>query len=397
MESECVPPALRPAGPADRAAGQPARLVGSPGTPDEVARLLAYCAERGLAAVPRCGATKIDWGTPPARLDVLIDLSRLAWPAPEQVPENQVATFPAGTALRDAQASLGDSGYQLCLDPPSVHATVGGVVATDEAGPLRHRYGPPSRQVLGLRVALPDGRVVTLGRDIAPLFCGTGGALGVIVGATLPIRPRPARRRWVRRPVRSPLELRDLVGDLLRADLPVAAVEVDLPTSLDAGALCVLLEGDSELVAAAERPLVEALGGEGQPGPAAPTWWGRYPFGPTDIAMRLCAPPAELHGAIYALRDAAGRSLPIRGSAGAGCLHAALPASTPVERLGGILEATRHALLGRGGSLVVLRAPLPHRAELDLVGPVPGAEAGRLLKGAFDPAGTLARPWPGIG
>ena len=67
-------------------------------------------------------------------------------------------------------------------------ATIGGVVATGDSGPLRHRYGAARDLVLGVTVALPDGTVAraggkviknVAGYDLAKLFAGSFGTLGV--------------------------------------------------------------------------------------------------------------------------------------------------------------------------------------------------------------------------
>ncbi len=384
---------LRVARPGEAVGGRQARLVGSPADPRALARLLAGCAADGLVVAARGAASKIDWGPLPARLDVLLDLARLVGPV-EHESDNQLVRLPAGLPVRAAHARLSGTGQRLTLDPASVEATVGGVLATDEAGPLSHRYGPPSRQLVDVELALASGELVTVGPPLAPLLSGALGAFAVLTAATLRLHPRPARRRWLHRPVGSPLELRDLIGDLATADLPVAAVEVDLPATLEPGTLCVLVEGDGRLVARVGELVGEVLGGDVLTTLAAPAWWGSYPFGAGDIALRLRAPLGDLHAPMYALRDAAGRTLPIRGSAGSGCVYAALPGSLSVARVAGILQATRDTLFARGGTLEVLRAPYRHREALDLRGPVPGAALGARLKATLDPTGALARRWP---
>ena len=64
---------------------------------------------------------------------------------------------------------------------------------------------------------------------------------------------------------------------------------------------------------------------------AAPDWWGRYPFEPDDVALKIATPIADLYAALYALRDAAGAPVSVRGSAGVGVFYAALPAE-PAHR-----------------------------------------------------------------
>jgi glycolate oxidase FAD binding subunit len=90
----------------------------------------------------------------------------------------------------------------LALDPPDGGATVGGVLATGDSGPLRHRYGAPRDLVLGVTVALPDGSVAraggrviknVAGYDLGKLHTGAFGTLGLIAEVNLRLHPRPER------------------------------------------------------------------------------------------------------------------------------------------------------------------------------------------------------------
>ena len=61
--------------------------------------------------------------------------------------------------------------------------------------------------------------------------------------------------------------------------------------------------------------LATALGAGATVSEIAPRWWGRYPFDRRDVALRISVRVADLHAAVYALRDAAGAPVPVRGSA----------------------------------------------------------------------------------
>ena len=89
----------------------------------------------------------------------------------------------------------------LALDPPlgpDAAATIGGVVATGDSGPLRHRYGAPRDLVVGMTIALADGTIArsggkviknVAGYDLAKLFAGSFGTLGVIVEVAVRLHP----------------------------------------------------------------------------------------------------------------------------------------------------------------------------------------------------------------
>ncbi|MEV4626513.1 FAD-binding oxidoreductase [Micromonospora sp. NPDC049523] len=402
----------RPAGMADGVAGAPAAWVAAPGTAEAVGAVLRAAADRALSVVPRGAGTKLDWGAPPSRVDIVLDTGRLAgvW---HHSGEDMVAEVGAGTPLRAVQAALARTGMRLPIDAPSAEATVGGVVAADETGPMRHRHGSPGDRLFGVSYVDATGVLhhaggwaagETAGHDLARLLCGSNGALGVLVSATLRVQPVPASRIWVTRQVRSPLEMYNLVRLIHGSWLSPAAIEIDLPregptgsrgshpagSALVAGSLAVLLEGGQADVGGRVARLVELLEGDSRVHTAAPSWWGRYPFTADDVALRIDVPSADLHAAVYALRDAAGTPIPVRGSAGLGVVYAALPGYLAPEQIASILSVVRRVLLARNGRCVVLSAPPRIRREIDFWGQLPTLPLLRRVKERFDPDHRLA-------
>ena len=74
-----------------------------------------------------------------------------------------------------AQAAFAQAGQMLALDPPlgaDASATIGGVVATADSGPLRHRYGAPRDLVIGMTVALADGTIAKSGGKVIKNVAG---------------------------------------------------------------------------------------------------------------------------------------------------------------------------------------------------------------------------------
>ncbi|TWJ24608.1 glycolate oxidase FAD binding subunit [Micromonospora endolithica] len=418
----CGPPFARLAGPADEVAGRPARWVAVPGGPHAAAEVLRLAARHDLSVVPRGAGTKIDWGAAPDRVDIMLDTGRLAGIGHRAVGGATVEVG-AGTPLRAVQATLERTGRRLALDAPSPGATLGGVLAAGEAGPLRHRHGTPCDQLVGLRYLAAGGDLVNAGGgaeglELARLLCGSQGALGVLVTAALRVQAVPASRVWVTRPVWTPLEVHDLVRTVLAARLDPAAVELDLPAGAGprpqrdgraesmsrhpsmtgrattgpahAGSLVVLLEGGPADVAERAGKLRSLFGSGTTTGHSAPVWWRRYPFAPGDTALRIEVPIGDLHAAVYALRDAAGGPVPLRGSAGLGVVHAALPGSTAPDRVASILAAVRGVLLARQGRCVVVSAAEPVRRAVDLWGELSGLARLRAVKEHLDPHRRLA-------
>lgn len=404
----------RSAGAADRIAGATPRWVTVPGAADQVSAVLGVAEEYNLGVLVRGAGTKVEWGATPSGIDVVLDTARLAGVRTHR-PAELSAEFGAGTSLDEVATQLGRTGHRLSLDPPSAAAggTVGGLVATGESGPLRHRYGPPAELLLGATYVRADGAVVQTDRaapgrpastDGPRLLCGSYGTLAVLTAARFRLHPTPPARVWVSRSVWTPLEVHDLVGELLGAGALPSAVEMDLPAAprvpiprqrgpqgmRGPGTLAVLLEGTSEGVSTRAESVADLLGGDADVHATPPPWWGRYPFGAGDVALQLTVPIADLHAAVYALRDSAGTIVPVRGGAGMGVVHAALSGQTSTERVAAVVGAVRRVLIARGGTCLVLAAPPEVREAVDLWGESPSLPMLRRVKQRFDPNNRLS-------
>ena len=84
------------------------------------------------------------------------------------------------------------------------------------------------------------------------------------------------------------------------------------------------------------------------------------------VALRLSVSPADLPAMVYALADAAGGPVPVRGSAGLGSVHAVLPGTLPAERLDAIVDTLRHVLMARNGRAVIVSAPPDLAAQVEM-------------------------------
>ena len=174
-----------------------------PGSPEEAARLLKALGEAGRAVRPLGGRTKQDWGGVGEPISVELETGGMA-----KILEHNVgdltAVLQAGVPLAEAQAAFAEKGQMFAVDPPlgdTSAATIGGLVATADSGPLRHRYGGVRDLVLGITVALSDGTVAKAGSkviknvagyDLGKLFAGSYGTLGLILGVTIRLHPKPA-------------------------------------------------------------------------------------------------------------------------------------------------------------------------------------------------------------
>ncbi len=129
-----------------------------PTTEEEVAELLAEADATGQSLIPRGGGTKLGWGRPAQGEFLSVrELDRMI----AMEPGDFVCVAQAGMRLADLDAALrAEPGHRqrLMLDPPhGADATLGGIVATNASGPLRHRYGAPRDLVIGARMVLADG------------------------------------------------------------------------------------------------------------------------------------------------------------------------------------------------------------------------------------------------
>lgn len=169
-----------------------------PETFDELAETLAECARAGRSVRVVGGGTKRGWGTPRA-VDVEVSTSALDRVVAHNTGD-LTAVLEAGVPLAVAGEQFAAAGQMLALDPPADGATIGGIVATGDAGPLRHRYLGVRDLVLGVTVALSDGTIAksggtviknVAGYDLAKLFTGSFGTLGAILQVAFRLHPLP--------------------------------------------------------------------------------------------------------------------------------------------------------------------------------------------------------------
>ena len=272
----CGPDFARVARSVDVVAGRRASFVAIPATTQSVADTLRLADDRGLAVLPRGSGSKIDWGIPPLGVDLIVDTGRLSgmW---NHRPDDLVAEVGTGTPVSAVQAALALRGQRLAVDPPSRNATVGGMLAVNESGPLRHRFGGPADQVD--RIGYVDLTGEAADSDGEAGRPGIADVQGVITSATLRLQPLPAARRWVTVPVSTPLQVYNLVEEALAQDVDPSAIEVDLPTPSTArttaqppGSLAILLEGTLTSVTDRAAKLTKTLGETAQRTEIAPAW-----------------------------------------------------------------------------------------------------------------------------
>src|SRR5262245_44284228 len=183
--------------------GVPVNATIEPQDEDDLAAVLAALGDARCAAIPRGAGTQLGFGNPPQRADCFLSLAAFAR-IDELDASEGVCHAGAGTPLADLRARADEAGWELPLDDAGRGGTLGGALATAALAPRALGFGRPRDVVLGCEVVLADGlrtrcggRVVknVTGYDMAKLYVGSLGAIGVITGAWLRLAPKPEVER----------------------------------------------------------------------------------------------------------------------------------------------------------------------------------------------------------
>ena len=252
--------------------------------------------------------------------------------------------------------------------------------------------------MLGATVVRADGVVAhagskvvknVAGYDLAKLFTGSYGTLGVLTEVTLKLKPMPAARRFVVASYPGPADLVAPLQTVLASQAVPSAIEVERPSPDSPVQLAVLVEGRPRPVEQRSNA-VAALLGTDDIRPVAPPGWGQLP-GPVTLKLTsvLSGVPALVQRASSLALDQAPAAR-IAGSAGSGVLFIGLPAEVAAPELSAMVHGLRSICAGFGGHTTVLRAPATLKSVVDVWGPVPGIDLMRRLKEKFDPARRLA-------
>ena len=181
-------------------AGLPALVVRARSVA-EVQAVARFATAHGTALVTRGGGSGLAGGAVAGTGSIVLDLSSLDRIV-ELRADDHVAVVEPGVVTADLDAAAAAHGLFYAPDPGSVGiSTIGGNIATNAGGLRGAKYGVTRDAVLALDVVLADGRLVHLGAgtlkhvagyDLLSLLVGSEGTLGIVVGATLRLRPRPA-------------------------------------------------------------------------------------------------------------------------------------------------------------------------------------------------------------
>ncbi|MBV8205662.1 MAG: FAD-binding oxidoreductase [Acidobacteria bacterium] len=178
--------------------------VVAPETPEQIARVLQACTEEKIAVVPVGSGLHQHYGNPPQPPFVAVGVSGISQ-VEHYDPGDLTIGIGAGATLREVEALVAANGQWLpVLSYPgrcaSGGATVGGMLATAQHGPLKHAFGGVRDFCIGVRFTSGDGkrgkgggRVVknVAGYDFMKLMIASYGTLGIITSASFKLFPRP--------------------------------------------------------------------------------------------------------------------------------------------------------------------------------------------------------------
>lgn len=380
-----------------------------PASVSELAAVLARESQAGRTVAIAGAGTKAAWGGVAAAADVTISTRSLDGVVAHRHGD-LTATVMAGAPLAAVNRELARHGQWIALDPPFAgEATVGGVVATNDSGPRRHRFGAPRDQIIGIEIVRADGVVAksggivvknVAGYDLGRLMTGSFGSLAVIASATFKLYPLPPASRTV---VVEFDDVNGAKGSAERLQRVVSALTASqlTPTALEVAThpVRVLVRFESieaaadQQAAQAERLLVSAGPRTSVEFDDSSIWaeHARRPWVGAGAVVRLTMMPSEVGPTLgwldTTLRDGDWEAV---GRAGVGVLL--LRIGGDVAQQSKTIASLRDRVPHGRGSVVVVRPSDDLKRAVDVWGP-PGDALPlmRAVKAQFDPDGILNR------
>ena len=390
---------FRPGTAADRVDGEVPPQVAEPDSPEAFAAVLAHASTERLVTVIRGGGTKLSWGRPPATVDLVISTSRLTRLIAHRHGD-LTTTVQAGMTLRDLNAALSAERQWLPVESAFSEATIGGMVATNESGPSRHRNGTPRDLIIGITLALTDGRLVkaggtvvknVAGYDLGKLMSGSHGALAGIVDVTFKLVPVPQTSATLVASYTDPAALTRDVAAIDASQIEPAAFDVrcdaEAPLQLKLRVATSPAARDAQLAAA--KALVSGQASLLTDMAERETWAAQIdaPWH-GDATVRFSWLPAALPKVLAILSE-------IRDTDSVSVTFAGRVIGAGLARLSGDTRALAAAVRRLRassdlGHVVLLRGSRELKEMVDVWGPPRSSDgAVRALKQMFDPAGIL--------
>jgi len=364
----------------------------------QIAEILRFANTSGITVTPSGRGTKLGWGNPVAA-GIRLDLRRIDT-LREHPWQNMTCTVEAGCNWAVMQAELARHGQMVALDPlwPE-RATVGGVVAANDGGALRLKYGGLRDLIIGMTIVLADGTIAksggkvvknVAGYDLHKLMTGSFGTLGVIAEVNFRLHPVEANTRTWTAVAPDPA----LFAAPLRAllDSQMTPTSVQLRVRKQECALDIRIAALPECMDEHAASLRRIFGRIELTESSQAVWQARQELFGTESAVVLKASllPSEVCPVSSELQQwAAGDGMEIAIVARATGLMTVALKSAPGAATA-LIEHLRWRLHGRGGNVTALQIPQELRGGLEVWGCDSSAlPLMREIKRRFDPNRTL--------
>lgn len=384
----------------DSVCGVRPQFVAEPEDEQQLASLLSCANEMGVVVIPRGSGTKLDWGNPPKKAEVVLSTARIdrilehAW-------ADLTVTVQAGCTVQALQNTLAQHGQRLACDCLwHDRSTIGGVLSTNDSGALRLRFGALRDLVIGVTLALPDGTLASsggkvvknvAGYDLPKLATGALGTLGIITRAVFRVHPLPHRARTLSFSAESLQIMQQHVLAIQDSQLAHTALQVRCAAGGRPNA-DILFEATEAGLSAQESQLRNLLASTRAEKVAESVWnarqqlWSLADGGVIAKVSILSAEIANLAGELQQIANTQKlRWQMVVQATGIGTLRLdgePEPLSAAVGKLRAKVEA-------QGGSLVILHRPRA-LASLETWGnPGDALPLMRAVKQQLDPKGTL--------
>ena len=369
----------------------------APADAGQIAEVLRFANANALIVMPSGSGSKSGWGHAVAP-DIELSMKRLS-EVREHAWQDMTCTVQAGCGWAAMQDQLRRHGQMVALDPlwPG-RATVGGIVATNDSGPLRLKYGSLRDLIIGMAMVLADGTIArsggkvvknVAGYDIHKLMTGSFGTLGVITEVNFRLHPLEEHARtWTALLSKGSARLEQF-REPLRAllDSHIVPSCVQMRVSEHECAVDVRVAGLPGCFDEYDTRIRDIFGGIALTDSAETIWAARQQlFDKNDaLILKISMLPEEICPVSAELQQWRSGSTEVSLVAQATGLMMVSMASPPEIALA-LLDHLRERVDPRGGSVVVLQAPSQLRGKMDVWGPDRGTLAlMREIKHRFDP------------
>lgn len=392
--------------------GREPQEVVFPESTEQAAGMLYTAAEHQRAVSPVGAGAFLHIGGLPRRYDLTLCLQRMNRILDYQ-PTDMTVSVEAGIPLARLQQVLGEQNQWLPVDPPwPERVTVGGLIAMNLSGPSRLSQGTIRDFLIGIKVIRANGTIIksggrvvknVAGYDLAKLYCGSFGTLGVIAEATFKIRPRPETQTVISSSFATAEQAMAVVLQVLGTELQPTLLEL---ANFDVGGghrsrtssyrLFIGFAGSTEEITYQQGRLQEIAGVSGEREHALPETIRDFPVsGEAALRCKVSLLPAQIAAFCEAVEDETlirDLSVELVAHAGNGILYCRLPRTESLsrEKLLSFVDWIRILAKKLGGAVIIEDIDPALKDRVDVWGHVGSSFLlMKRLKETLDPQGIL--------